>query len=127
MVMVCRPPSASDPPMTSITAATAPIRVPQKITVRRDGSVVPRSESDPITMEAASAPETKKMATSAITSTIAIVDHGSCSRVLNSWDSATPSPYTSVPFCCRSIAVAPKMANHTRLTTLGTSSTPVTN
>ena len=33
----------------------------------------------------------------------------------------------SVPFFCRSMAAPPKMQNHTRLTRLGTSSTPVTN
>ena len=35
IVMVCRPVSASAPPTSSITAATAPVATPQKTTVRR--------------------------------------------------------------------------------------------
>ncbi|MNP62877.1 hypothetical protein D3C76_1582090 [compost metagenome] len=50
-------------------AATVPVSAPQKITVRRDGAVVPCSDKVPITSDAASAPETKKIATRIITST----------------------------------------------------------
>ena len=46
-----------------MTAATAPVRVPQKITTPRRGCSAPLELSDPITMEAASAPVTKKIAT----------------------------------------------------------------
>ena len=76
MVIDCRPLSASDPPTNSITAATAPVATPQKMTVLRLGSMVPRSDSDPITMDAASAPETKKIATSTMTTTPAIPASG---------------------------------------------------
>ena len=43
----------------------------QKMTDGLDGSIVPRSDSDPITMEAASAPDTKKIATRTITRMLA--------------------------------------------------------
>ena len=43
-VMVCRPLSASVPPTRSMTAATAPVATPQKITVGRLGWMVPRSD-----------------------------------------------------------------------------------
>ena len=76
IVMVCSPVSASSPPTSSITAATAPVATPQNTTVPRLGLIVPRSDSEPITIDAASAPETKKIATSIITSTLAIVAIG---------------------------------------------------
>lgn len=57
-------------------AATAPMTTPQKITVRRLGSIVPRSDSEPMTIEAASAPETKKIATSTMTSAVITVASG---------------------------------------------------
>ncbi|MNR60526.1 hypothetical protein D3C85_1820320 [compost metagenome] len=73
MVRFCSPVSASPgsrgSPIASMIAATVPVSAPQKITVRRDGVVVPCSDSVPITSEAASAPETKKMPTRIITST----------------------------------------------------------
>ena len=47
-------------------AAIAPITAPQKTTTPRVGWMVPRCESVPMTMDAASAPETKKIATSSI-------------------------------------------------------------
>ena len=50
-------------------AATAPIIAPQKTTTPRVGWMVPRCESVPITIDAASAPETKKIATRIITIT----------------------------------------------------------
>ncbi|MNO02408.1 hypothetical protein D3C81_2227990 [compost metagenome] len=50
-------------------AATVPVSAPQKITVAREGCVVPCSDKVPITSEAASAPETKKIATRIMTST----------------------------------------------------------
>ncbi|MOA57039.1 hypothetical protein D3C78_1811380 [compost metagenome] len=50
-------------------AATVPVSAPQKITVRREGSVVPCSDNVPMTSDAASAPETKKIPTRIITST----------------------------------------------------------
>ena len=70
MVMFCRPVSALLPPTSSITAATPPVATPQKMTLRRPGSSVPRCESVPMTIEAASAPETKKMPTSSITTMV---------------------------------------------------------
>ena len=126
IVIVFSPLSASSP-TSSITAATAPVAAPQKMTVRRRGSVVPRSDRVPITIEAASAPETKKMATSTITTTLASVASGNCSSIVNSWASCAPAPKMSVPAFWRSIAVPPKTANQSRLTRLGTRSTPATN
>lgn len=83
-----------------------------------------------MTIEAASAPETKKIATSTITSTVVIPASG---MVSSNWNSAPvlstpPSASTMSPTVrCRSIPAPPKMTNHTRLTVVGTSSTPVTN
>jgi hypothetical protein len=59
-----------------MTAATAAIARPQKITTGLLGSSVPRSDRLPITIEAASAPDTKKIATSSITSTLTAVANG---------------------------------------------------
>ena len=59
-----------------MAAATPPVATPQKITVLRVGSMVPRSLSVPITIDAASAPDTKKIATSTMTSTEATVASG---------------------------------------------------
>lgn len=78
-------------------------------------------------MEAASAPDTKKIATRTMTTMLATVLKGNASRVVKSCVSTPPAPAMSVPFCCRSIAAPPKMANQTMLTRLGTSRTPVTN
>ena len=82
--MFCRPVRASSPPTSSITAATAPVATPQKMTVLRLGSRVPRSESVPITIEAASAPETKKIATSTMTTTLVTVASGMWSSIAKS-------------------------------------------
>ena len=100
---------------------------PQKITVPLLGLIVPRSDSEPITIDAASAPDTKKMATSTITSTLAMMAIGYWSSRLNSCCSMLPSPARSTPPCWTLIAAPPNTANHTSDTTLGTSSTPVTN
>jgi hypothetical protein len=80
MVIACNPFSASSPPATSMIAATAPVATPQKTTTGRRGSIVPFSLRVPITTEAASAPETKKIATSTMTSTEVIVAHGIVSK-----------------------------------------------
>ena len=52
---------------------------PQKITVGRDGSIAPRSDSEPMTIEAASAPEMKKIDTSATTRMLVTVANGNWS------------------------------------------------
>ena len=52
---------------------------PQKMTVGLRGSSAPFSESEPITMDAASAPETKKIATSTITTMLDTVASGNWS------------------------------------------------
>ena len=73
MVICCRPVSASDgssPPASSITAATAPIITPQKITIGLRGSSTPYELIDPMMIEAESAPVTKKMPTSTMINTM---------------------------------------------------------
>ena len=128
IVICCRPVSESSPPIVSMIAAAAPVATPQKITVNLLGSRVPRSLSEPMTIEAASAPDTKKIATSTMTRIEVTPAHGiessSAKSVLSS-----PSPNLSsvAPISCALIAAPPKIANHTRLTVLGTRSTPVTN
>lgn len=68
--------SDSSPPsplaINSMIAATAPVATPQNTTVNLDGSILPRSDKVPITMDAASAPETKKMPTRIMTNTTVI-------------------------------------------------------
>ena len=76
IVICCSPVRASSPPITSMIAATAPVSAPQKMTVGLLGSVEPRSLSVPMTIEAASAPETKKMPTSTMTSTVVTAASG---------------------------------------------------
>ena len=143
--MFFSPVSADDasppvPPAISMTAATAPVSTPQNTTVRRDGSIVPRSDSVPMTIEAASAPDTKKMPTRTMTRTVVTLASGYWSSSWNSTPSklteATPSTLVTrssavvaVAAAARwaSMAAPPKIANHTSVTMLGTSRTPVTN
>ena len=127
MVMVCKPVSASEPPASNITADTAPVATPQKMTVLRCGSMVPRSDSEPITMDAASAPETKNTATSTITTTVDTVASGYSPSRPNSCPSTVPSPAGSAPSCWALIAAPPNTQNQTNETRLGTIRTPVTN
>ena len=72
MAIVLMPLSASSPLAHNSSAATAPVNVPQKMVTPLLGSCAPRSDKVPITNEAASAPDTKKIATSTITSTDAM-------------------------------------------------------
>ena len=83
----------------------------------------------PITIEAASAPLTKNTATSTITTTEVTAAIGNCSSSVNSATSgwATASIRFACPLSCRLIAVPPRIANHTNVTPLGISSTPMTN
>ena len=55
------------------------------------------------------------------------VAHGMWSSIPKSWPSGVDAPARSTPFCCIRMAAPPKTANQTRLTRLGTNSTPVTN
>ncbi len=127
IVRFCSPVRASFWPTTSMTAATAPVSTPQNTTTRLVGSIEPLWESVPMTIEAASAPDTKKMATSTITTTPATAASGKWSSSPNSWASWLAWPARSVPPRCTSMAVPPRMANQIRLTTLGTTMTPPTN
>ena len=88
MARAARPPRTPRAPHRP----TAPVAAPQNTTVLRDGSMVPRSDNDPITIDAASAPETKKMATRTITSTLAAVANGNWSSSVNNCDWLFPSP-----------------------------------
>ncbi|CAB4904271.1 unannotated protein [freshwater metagenome] len=62
-----------------------------------------------------------------MTSTVATVASGYCSRTPKSFPSSVPWSAMSVPACCAAMPAPPKTANQTRLTALGTSRTPVTN
>ena len=55
------------------------------------------------------------------------VAHGIVSSRAKSEASAEAAPARSAPFCCALMPAPPKIANHTRLTTVGTRRTPVTN
>jgi hypothetical protein len=86
IVMFWMPDSASPspPPTINMMAAIAPITEPQNTTTPRDGWIVPRCESVPMTIDAASAPETKKIATSNIAITPSTAPRGSVSSRPNS-------------------------------------------
>ena len=85
----------------------------------------------PITTEAASAPLMKNSATRMTTMSAVSQNSGNCCRVRKSapgWFPADTGPAMSAaPESCKSMAVPPRMANHTKLTTLGTRITPTTN
>src|SRR5690606_27011944 len=104
-----------------MTAATAPVAAPQKTTTQRDGASEPRCDSVPITTDAASAPETKKIATRSITMIDVISVNGRSASTLKVCASGPPSA-TGTPERAKSIAVPPKIENQSTLTTLGTSS-----
>jgi hypothetical protein len=121
---------ASSPPASSSTDADAPVRMPQKIVTGRAGLWTPRDDSMPMTSDAASAPLTKKSATSTITTSDVRPDRANCSSVVKSpisgaW--ATAVEMSAAPLSWRSIAAPPRIANQTKLTPLGISSTPSTN
>ena len=88
--------------------------------------------SMPITIEAASAPVTKKIATRKTASATVIVASGNSRSVSNS-DASSAMPPVSVrggsqpSLSCRSIAVPPRIANQTNDTRLGTTITQTTN
>lgn len=128
IVRFCRPVSASPCPLptSSMMAATAPVTTPQNTMTKRPGSSAPFWESVPITIDAASAPETKKMPTRIITSRLLAVATGNSCRRPKSWPSGVSSP-PSPPPSFSFMAVPPKIANQTRLTVLGTRMTPPTN
>ena len=118
--------SAVRPPARSRTIAARPVSIPHTTTTPRAGSRFPREDIIPITTDAASAPLMKNSATRKMTSADVIVVSGSCSSRLKSETSgfAAASMRFAWPVSCRSIAVPPKIANHTNVTPVGTSSTP---
>ena len=128
IVMFWMPDSASPspPPTRSMIAAIAPMTAPQKITTPRVGWMVPRWDSVPMTIDAASAPDTKKIATSSIAITPSTAPSGMVSSSPNSCPSVERDA-RSVPLRCRLIAAPPKIANQSRLTALGMRTTPATN
>jgi hypothetical protein len=97
--------SPSPAPTTSMMAAIAPITTPQNTTTQREGSMVPRCESVPMTIDAASAPDTKKIATRSIATIENSPPAGIESSRPNSWPSVS-CPARSVPLRCRLIGGA---------------------
>ena len=89
---------------------------------------MPRWLSMPITIEAASAPVTKKIATRNTASTTVKPPSGNSRSVSNS-DASSAIPPDSVVggsqpwLSCRSIAAPPRIANQTNETRLGTRTT----
>src|SRR5829696_5630159 len=112
-------------------AAAAPVKTPHTMMLHLLGCRLPRLESIPITTEAASAPLTKNRATRMIVISAVSPNSGNCSRVRNNapgWLlAAVLAREFTAPESCRLMAVPPKTANHTKLTTLGARITPETN
>jgi hypothetical protein len=88
---------APPPPISSMIAATAPVSTPQMMTTLRLGSRVPFCESVPMTMDAASAPETKKMPTRIITMRLVTLAIGYSRSTAKSWPSAVDSSVILAP------------------------------
>ncbi len=82
--------------------------------------------SVPMTTEAASAPDTKKIATSTMASTDSAMPSGRTAAARTAAPRC-PAEARSVPLRCRLIAAPPKIANQSRLTALGIRMTPTTN
>jgi len=100
------------------------------MTTGRLGLRVPRHESMPRTMEAASAPLTKNSATKMMTTMDVTVNSGSSVRVANSpasGPSATASLIVVLPPSSRLRAVPPSTEYQMKLTRLGARMTPRTN
>src|SRR5690606_11722598 len=127
IVIVCRALSASSPPLHSSRAATPPVSPPQKITTPRFGARVPRWLRLPITIDAESAPEMKKMAMRSIATTVAIPVSGRFPSTPNSCPSTLSAPAMSYPSSCCPMPAPPKIENQMRLTRLGTRMTPMMN
>ncbi len=108
---VCR-----KPPITSNTSGRRSAGTPQRTTMPRGGSSVPRDESMPITIDAASAPEMKKMATNEVTAI-----HGYGSLVVDRLDKAAD------PISSECSAVPLMIVNQRKVTPLAMSRTPMTN
>src|SRR5690606_2628012 len=110
--------AAPPPPIINMIAATEPIRTPQNTTIFLFGSIEPRCDKVPVTMDAASAPDTKKIATRSMTRTLATVVNGKRSRTEKSCSSC-PVGFSAVPAMfspprCRSIAVKVRRPVSTR-------------
>ncbi len=147
IVMFFSPSSASagsEPPAKSITAATAPVAVPQKMTRPLPGSCTPLADRVPMTIDAESAPVTKKIAMRMTVTIMRMIAmrFGSgraprrSNRIVSMLMSGSPSTtFASAltvpsPRSARSwmpMAPPPKIANQMVETTDGTMSTPVTN
>lgn len=122
--------SALSPSASSSTAAAAPVATPQNTTSHRRGCSSPPEESIPITIEAESAPVTKKMATRNTASVAVTTDSGNSCRVPKSAFSSPPSRTVAMstpPLRCRSKAAPPRIENQTKLTRLGMAMTKRTN
>ncbi len=94
--------------------------------MRLEGWIVPRCDRVPITMDAASAPETKKIATS-VMATPRECRRGQRVEQAEQLALERQRPRGRCRSLLHVMAAPPKMANHTRLTVLGTRMTPETN
>ena len=81
----------------------------------------------PITVDAESAVVMKNVASSTMAKTDTTPVHGSSPNIANSIASAVPSPQIDRPVCSNSMAVPPKMENHSRVSVDGTTTMPTTN
>ena len=134
----------SSPPASSMMAATAPVSTPQNTITRLEGSMRPSVLSEPMTIEAESAPVTKKMpiktmARRAMANVTPGVDPKCLIRSNRApWKSTDGTPSTivtiepeappdSTALSWMLQAVPPKIENQMTVTRGGTRSTPVTN
>src|SRR5699024_250275 len=92
-----------------------------------DGSGLPRSLIEPMTIEAESADVTKNTMIEIIASTEVTMPNGNCSSNAKSIASGEPAALISLPVSSNHIAVPPKIENHRAHTAAGTRITTVTN
>ena len=127
MMIVCSDDRMSVPPDRSIATAMRVVIRPHTPVTHGVGLTRPRWLIVPITVDAESAVVMKNVASSTIVNTDTMPGHGSSSIKANSMASAVPSPQIDRPVRSNSMAVPPKMENHTSVSTDGTTTMPTTN
>src|SRR5690554_1110718 len=127
-LIVC---SACSPPATSSTAATSPCSTAQNTRCHTGVAAAPPEASESITSAPESDDVTKKVTISTTVRKDVTADNGRCSNSLNSAiavSACTASMSAVYPWTMiRCSAVSPKIENHRKVNSVGTSITPTMN